>query len=240
MYSLCLEHCTKYKSLLTLLLFLLLSISHELPLAKLHWSLWATCSHCWCAAIHSPYCWSHWQTNGMERWNHSCPLHCQTIAPITIAIEEIYNQWLILVQGLYLCWLAMFWIHKKLSVICSYRRLTVCIMVFDTHTYPHTSHQCGATQACPNNLLNHLNVTRDNMRKKIITIASFPGPAQIFIACKWWKAGRDLGTKLQLQSIANHLTHSKLLKRCTSQLCLFTMGLWPMVNKPLNYLHLTV
>ena len=163
------DRATKHKSLLTLLLFLLLSISHELSLAKLHWSFWATCCHCWCAAIHSPYCWSHWQRNGMERWNHSCHLHCQTIAPITVDIDEIYNQWLILVQGLYLCWLAMFWIHKKLSVICSYRRLTVWIMAFDTHTYvPTYIHliSVGLTQACPNNLLNHLDVTRDYMRKK--------------------------------------------------------------------------
>ena len=43
------DRATKHKSLLTLLLFLLLSISHELSLAKLHWSFWATCCHCWCA-----------------------------------------------------------------------------------------------------------------------------------------------------------------------------------------------
>ena len=48
------DRATKHKSLLTLLLFLLLSISHELPLAKLHWSVWATCCHCWRAVYIVP------------------------------------------------------------------------------------------------------------------------------------------------------------------------------------------
>jgi len=67
-------------------------------------------------------------------------------------------------------------------------------MVFDTHiTYvPAYIHliSVGLTQACPNNLLNHVDVTRDYMRKKSLQYPHSQAPPIFSLLASGEKLGR--------------------------------------------------